>query len=120
MREYAACVRVRRALFVTASIDGTRTYTVYVLGPTHLRRHVRARSVGVDRVWLGAQAFYGAKAFNANIGAWNTAAVTTLSVVCAALSPRRRATARAGRARRGTSMRRGPLCAAVPPMRARV
>jgi surface protein len=32
---------------------------------------------------VGAQAFYGASAFNANIGAWNTAAVTTLSAVFA-------------------------------------
>jgi hypothetical protein len=30
MHEYAACVRVRRALFVRPSIDATRTYTVYV------------------------------------------------------------------------------------------
>ena len=29
MREYAACVRVRRALFVPPSIDGTRTGIVY-------------------------------------------------------------------------------------------
>jgi hypothetical protein len=33
---------------------------------------------------LGSQAFGGASAFNANIGAWNTARVTTLSEVCAA------------------------------------
>jgi hypothetical protein len=30
MREYAACVRVRRAHFVRPSIDGTRTYTVHI------------------------------------------------------------------------------------------
>ncbi len=36
---------------------------------------------------FGAQAFYGASAFNANIGAWNTAAVTTLNRVCAAPGP---------------------------------
>jgi hypothetical protein len=30
MREYAACVRVRRALFVRPSIDGTRTGMVYI------------------------------------------------------------------------------------------
>jgi hypothetical protein len=51
--------------------------------PTHPRRHMRAPSVGVDRGWLGSQAFYSAYAFNANIGAWNTAAVTTLNQVCA-------------------------------------
>jgi hypothetical protein len=48
---------------------------------------VRALSVGVDRVWLGSQAFDGAAAFNANIGAWNTARVTTLDLVCAAFGP---------------------------------
>ncbi len=52
--------------------------------PTHPRRHVRARSVGVDRGWLGPQAFSNAKAFNTDIGAWNTASITTLSYVCAA------------------------------------
>jgi hypothetical protein len=48
--------------------------------------HMRARSVGVDRGWLGSQAFTQASAFNANIGAWNIAAVTSLSMVCAAFS----------------------------------
>ena len=37
---------------------------------------------------FGAQAFYSASAFNANIGAWNTASVTTLYAVCAAFSAR--------------------------------
>ena len=75
---------------------------------------------GVDRGWLGAQAFQGAAAFNANIGAWNTASVTTLAAVCAALfRPRRRATA-GGTRSAGSSMRRGPSCAAGRPMRARV
>jgi hypothetical protein len=57
-------------------------------------------------------------AFNANIGAWNTAAVTTLyalcslSGVCAASGPAARTTAdMLGRG----SMRRGPLCAADAP-----
>ncbi len=39
---------------------------------------------------FGAQAFQSATAFNANIGAWNTASVTTLASVCA-FSARRRA-----------------------------
>ena len=43
------------------------------------------------RAWtacgFGAQAFYGASAFNANIGVWNTASVTTLYQVCAAPGP---------------------------------
>jgi hypothetical protein len=34
-----------------------------------------------------AQAFYSASVFNANIGAWNTASVTTLHGVCAAPGP---------------------------------
>ena len=66
---------------------------------------------------FGAQAFASASAFNANIGAWNTAAVTTLSYVCAASGPAARTTADAlGRA----SVLRGRLCAAAPPMRVRV
>ena len=44
---------------------------------------MRARSVGVDRGSLGSQAFYQASAFNADIGAWNTARVTSLSYVSA-------------------------------------
>jgi hypothetical protein len=36
---------------------------------------------------FGAQAFGAASAFNANIGAWNTASVTTLAAVCAAPGP---------------------------------
>ncbi len=65
---------------------------------------------------FGAQAFSYASAFNANIGAWNTARVTTLSNVCAAPGPAARTLADAlGRA----SVRRGRLCAAAPPMRAR-
>ncbi len=38
----------------------------------------------MDRVRLGSQAFLYSKAFNANIGAWNTARVTDLGQVCAA------------------------------------
>jgi hypothetical protein len=53
----------------------------------------RALPVGVDGAWFGLQTFYSASAFNANIGAWNTAAVTTLQGVCAA-SGRRRGCAR--------------------------
>jgi hypothetical protein len=36
---------------------------------------------------FGAQAFNSASAFNANIGAWNTAAVVSLFLVCAAPGP---------------------------------
>jgi hypothetical protein len=76
------------------AIDGTRTGVVYrfMMHPcaracvrvrfcdwarTHPRGHMRARSVGVDRGWLGSQVFNNAAAFNANIGAWNVLRVTT-------------------------------------------
>jgi hypothetical protein len=36
-----------------------------------------------ESVWLGPQAFYEAKAFNANIGAWNTARIANMAYVCA-------------------------------------
>jgi hypothetical protein len=36
-----------------------------------------------ESAWLGSQAFFYASAFNANIGAWNTASMTTMSSVCA-------------------------------------
>ena len=49
--------------------------------------NMRALSVGVARLWSGEQVFSGAAAFNANIGAWNTASVTTLYDVCAAFRP---------------------------------
>jgi hypothetical protein len=35
-----------------------------------------------ESVWLGLQAFNEATAFNANIGAWNTASMETMSDVC--------------------------------------
>jgi hypothetical protein len=57
---------------------------------------------------FGAQAFYSASAFNANIGAWNTASITTLASVCAASDPAARTMADAlGRA----SMRGAARCA---------
>ena len=70
------CVRVRARLRVRA------------IGRPRIRAATCERlPVGVDRGWLGAQAFYSASAFNANIGAWNTAAVTSLFYVCAAFGP---------------------------------
>jgi hypothetical protein len=38
----------------------------------------------VVRVWFGSQALKSASAFNTNIGAWNTAAVSNMESVCAA------------------------------------
>jgi surface protein len=131
MREYAACARVRRALFVRPSMEHAHAQRMYTqcmhvsvcmrvwlhrradrrCGPaahtraraasvcarmcdwvrTYPRRHMRAPSVGVDRGWFGSQAFYSASAFNANVGAWNTASVSDMSGVCAASPARRRA-----------------------------
>jgi hypothetical protein len=57
------------------------------IGRPRIRAETCARlPIGVDRVWFGAQAFAFATAFNANIGAWNTASVFALSNVCAGLS----------------------------------
>jgi hypothetical protein len=59
-----------------------------VIGRARIRADTCERlPVGVDRGWLGAQAFCSASAFNANIDVWNTASVTTLSTVCAAFGP---------------------------------
>ena len=45
------------------------------------------RYISVILCAVGSQAFQSASAFNANIGAWNTARVTTLESVCAAFGP---------------------------------
>jgi hypothetical protein len=87
---------------------------------THLRRHLRAPSVGVDRGWLGSQAFQSASAFNANICAWNTAAVTSLAYVCAALSGPGGAPPQAGRARRVIGAARAVVRGGAADARARV
>jgi hypothetical protein len=66
-----------------------------------------------ERRGLGSQAFQSASAFNANIGAWNTARVTTLSNVCAASRPgaHRGGMRSAGRRRmRGHGMRLRRRC----------
>ncbi len=68
--------------------------------------NVRALCFGVDRVRLGSQAFASATAFNANIGAWNTARVSNMFWVRAAFG-RRRATAGVPDALGRSSMRRG-------------
>ncbi len=57
---------------------------------------------------FGSQAFSNASAFNANIGAWNTARVTALSSVCAAFRPRGATAGASGPARPGfDAARRG-------------
>ncbi len=68
---------------------------VYMYTHTHTHTHtsqmtalcLRTLRAAVDLRVLGSQAFYRASAFNANIGAWNTAAVTGLTSVCAAFGP---------------------------------
>jgi hypothetical protein len=98
------CVRHRRA-HVGADVHVRAGACAY--GRPRIRAaNVRARSVGVDRVRLGSQAFNMASAFNANIGVWNTAAVTSMAYVCAAFG-RRRATASVPDALGRSSMRRG-------------
>ncbi len=53
---------------------------------------VRARAIQTHAlhrrgpVWFGLQTFFRALAFNANIGAWNTAAVSNMGLVCAAFA----------------------------------
>ncbi len=63
-----------------------------VLKPETLNRVSRCPSASTA-CGFGAQALSNAKAFNADIGAWNTAAVTSLSLVCAAPGPAARTTA---------------------------
>jgi hypothetical protein len=41
--------------------------------------NLRALSAGVDRMWLGSQAFNGASAFNQDLSAWNVARVSTFA-----------------------------------------
>jgi hypothetical protein len=51
--------------------------TALTVGPSGLMRRGLFESV-----WLGSQAFFSATAFNQNIGAWNTASMTTIDSVC--------------------------------------
>jgi hypothetical protein len=51
-----------------------------LIGPSGLGAHA---AVLFESVWLGSQAFFLARVFNANIGAWNTASMTTMAYVCA-------------------------------------
>jgi surface protein len=65
------------------------TYKRVGLGAHVSTPNMRALSVGVNRVRFGAQVFSGALAFNTNIGAWNTASVTSMYQVLAACVRRR-------------------------------
>ncbi len=94
------CVHHRRA-HVSADVRVRAGACAYGR-PRICAANVRACSVGVDRMWLGSQAFNMASAFNANIGAWNSAAVTSMAYVCAAFGragPAARHRKRPGRAR---------------------
>ncbi len=86
------------------------------------RRNVRALSTALDRVRFGSQAFWQNPAFNADIGAWNTASVTTLSWVCAAFGPaaRHRGGKRSAGARCGAALVRGGAADARACERARM
>jgi hypothetical protein len=60
---------------------------VCVWARTYPRRSVEAVSVGMDRVRHGSQPFWSATAFNADIGAWNTASAMSFERVCASFGP---------------------------------
>jgi hypothetical protein len=67
-------------------------------------------------VWFGLQAFGYTSAFNANIGAWNTASVSNMVNVSAGRDLGRRAQ-RGGALCRLLFDAARPLCAVAPPMR---
>ena len=95
-------MRARRTHAPVCCVRARARVCARAIGRPRIRADACERlPAGVDRGWLGAQAFRSASAFNANIGAWNTARVTTLYVVCAALSGPGGAPPQAGRARRG-------------------
>ncbi len=77
---------------------------IYIHTITWVQRSGKLKTICVRMLVVGLQAFLSASAFNANIGAWNTARVTTLSLVCAATSAD-------GHDR--CSMGRGVLCGAA-------
>ena len=120
----ATCISISKRLTTDSNVSPRRACTTNA--PTCVSVCVRARvrvclgapvsapkvraemselfPIGVDRIRFGSQAFTSASAFNVDIGAWNTARVTTLYQVCAALGLRRVTAADAlGRG----SMRRG-------------
>ncbi len=82
-------MRARRTHAPTCCVRARARMCVCDLARKHPCRHMRARSVGVDRVRFGSQAFQSVSGFNADIGAWNTASVTTLYYVFAAVPARR-------------------------------
>jgi hypothetical protein len=113
-------MRARRTDVFTCCVHAHARVCVCDWAPTHPRRTVRSRSAGVDRGWLGLQAFYQARTFNANIGTWNTASVTSLYYVCAALSGPGGAPPLAGRARRVVDAARAVVRGGTADARARV
>jgi hypothetical protein len=90
--------------YVSAQYVLTRVY-VRVFGEPHAPKHANTHTctcIRYERMEtihrcgpnvVGSQALRSASAFNANIGAWNTASVTTLSSVCAVPVGRRGVTA---------------------------
>ncbi len=78
-------MRARRTHAPVCCVRARARACARAIGRPRIRADACERlAAGVDRGWLGAQAFQSASAFNANIGAWNTASATTLSGVCAA------------------------------------
>ncbi len=78
-----ACVRHRRAHVCARARAGACEYG----RPRNPRRTCERFPSASTASGFGSQAFGSATAFNANIGAWNTASVTKLNYVCAAFGP---------------------------------
>jgi hypothetical protein len=78
-----ACERHRRAHVCARARAGACEYG----RPRNPRRTCERFPSASTASSFGSQAFDNANAFNANIGAWNTAAVSYLSNVCAAFGP---------------------------------
>jgi hypothetical protein len=74
----------KRTHALTCVLDEVMTTYAYM---PHVSA-IELLSIGVDRVWFGSQAFGSATTFNANIGAWNTAAVSNMHSVSAVLDGR--------------------------------
>ncbi len=83
LRVHCVCVCVCVCVSVSVSVS-------VCVGVYYVYMPIRASTfVGVDCVLFCVQAFWVASAFNANIGAWNTASLTCMISVCAAFGRRR-------------------------------
>jgi hypothetical protein len=84
------CLCLRSACFMLAMVE-CQHVPLHALGPLDAACTMHRpgpSGLGLVRLglfesaWLGLQAFYSATAFDANIGAWNTASVSNMSHVC--------------------------------------